>query len=235
MKNTDKRSRDHFRLRYWQDAELVGSHQLPRLSKQQYIPHDVISFNERNQVSDPENHWLDFFIDDSLFEPYWDAQEFGVTENSVVLEQYWRRMNQYMSRVKRFGGVIAPDYSMVPEMHPDQSNWNCARSQISAWRLEQEGVPCVPVAMWRDVADLDWCFDAFAPDSSIAISTNGCHTTGWGKGLFLEGTKELCIQKHPYALIVCGTPFDELYEIHPRIISYPSFSQRMHRRIRNGK
>ena len=227
---------DNFRLHYWDGAELVGSHLLPKLKPQKLIPHDVVSFNERNSVRNPETHWLDFFIDDVGFETFWDASYLGVRDSSVLLERYWKRMDQYMAKLKQFEGVIATDYSMLPEMLPDQSNWNCTRNHITAWRLEQAGIPTIPVASWRDLPDLDWCFDGFAEDSSIAISTNGCLSSNWGKGLLIEGTKELINQKSPYALIVCGRELEELNELHNNIIYYPSFSQRWQERSdRHGK
>ena len=226
---------DHFRLHYWDGAELVGSHKLPQLQPQKHIPHDVISFNERNSVKDPENHWIDFFIDDIAFESFWDAQYLGVRDSTVLLERYWNRMNQYMTKLKQFDGVIATDYSLLPEMLPDQSNWNCARNHITAWNLEKAGIPTIPVASWRDLPDLEWCFDGFAENSSIAISTNGCLSSHWGKGLLLEGTKELVIQKKPYAIIVCGREIKELNDLFDNVIYYPSYSQRWQERSRHGK
>ena len=30
-----------------------------------------ISFNERNNIKNPERHWLDFFVDDNRYESFW--------------------------------------------------------------------------------------------------------------------------------------------------------------------
>lgn len=226
---------DHFHLNYWEGAELVGPHKIPKLSPQQHIPHNVVSFNERNGIKHPENHWIDFFIDDINFESFWDAQYLGARDSSVVLERYWRRMDQYMRKLKQFEGVIATDHSLLPEMLPDQSNWNCVRNYVTAWRLEQAGIPTIPVASWRDLPDLEWCFDGLAENSSIAISTNGCLSSNWGKRLLIEGTKELVVKKKPFAIIVCGRELRELNNLHSNVIYYPSFSQRWQERSRHGR
>lgn len=54
------RKNDEHRLWYAHGANLVGTHQLPRLPKVHLAPHDVISWNERNHVRHPHSHWLDF-------------------------------------------------------------------------------------------------------------------------------------------------------------------------------
>lgn len=59
-----------FKLDYWQGAKLVGKFSMPKLAPNQFIPQNVISFNERKSVSKPERHWLDFFIDDYHYETF---------------------------------------------------------------------------------------------------------------------------------------------------------------------
>ena len=75
MLKTGVRKYDVFKTYYWHDAALVGKYRLPQLKATQSIPHDVIGFNERKGVSKPQKHWIDFFIDDSLFENFWNHPE----------------------------------------------------------------------------------------------------------------------------------------------------------------
>ncbi|WP_420542169.1 hypothetical protein [Slackia heliotrinireducens] len=67
------------------------------------------------------------------------------------------------------------------------------------------------------------------------MSTNGCLSTNWGKGLLVEGTRELIIQKKPYAIVVCGRELEDLNNLFDNVIYYPSYSQRWHERSRHGK
>ncbi len=212
MLKTNLRKYDNFKLYYWHNATLVGKYKLPQLEPTQEIPCNVVCFNERNSISDPEKHWLDFFIDDNLFETFWNCPE------------------RYFARLHKFKGLITTDYSMLPEMLPGQNIWNCTRNRVIAYYLQQNGFNVIPVASWCFPEDFEWCFDGLPENSSIAISTNGCMSNPYSKRIFILGVEELQRQKQPSHLIVCGRKFDEL-EKYPNVIYYPCFSQRIKERV----
>jgi len=43
---------------------------MPQLEPNQFTPQNVISFNERKGISNPEKYWVDFFIDDYHYENF---------------------------------------------------------------------------------------------------------------------------------------------------------------------
>ncbi len=215
IKTYDKKY-DVFKFDYWQGAKLVGKFLMPKLAPNQFIPENVISFNERNSVSNPEKHWLDFFIDDRHY------------------ETFWTYLKSRIKGLKKFAGIISTDYSMLPEMLPGQRIWNCTRNRIVAYCLQKRGFNVIPVASWCSQKDFDWCFDGLPEKSSIAISSNGCLSTPYGRKTLLIGVEELQRQKSPFKIIVCGRSLAEL-EKYDNIMYYPSFSQRMDERIKNGK
>ncbi len=215
MLKTNLRKYDIFKLYYWHDATLVGKYKLPKLEPTQVVPENVISFNERKRILKPEEYWVDFFIDDALFENFWNHPEIS------------------FSNLKKFKGIITPDYSMLPEMLPGQRIWNCTRNRVMAYYLQQQGFNIIPVASWCSEEDFEWCFDGLPENSSIAISSNGCKSSPYGYKMFLKGVEELQKQKTPTNLIVCGRHIQEL-DVYDNIKYYPSFSQRMKRRIKNG-
>lgn len=216
MLETGIRKYDIFKLYYWHGATLVGDHRLPLLASTQSIPFNVVSFNERSGIRHPEKHWIDFFIDDEHFECFWNHPQ------------------MYDSRLGKFAGIISPDFSMLPEMLPDQRAWNCTRNRVSAYLLQMKGYEVIPVASWCYEEDFEWCFDGLPKHSSIAVSTNGCKSSPYGLRMFLRGVEELQIQKDPSHLIVCGRPMEEL-EDYENIVYYPSFSARWKEREKSGK
>lgn len=216
MIRTDIRKYDVYRTYYWHDATLVGKYRLPQLKATQSIPHDVISFNERKGVNKPQNHWIDFFIDDSLFESFWNHPE------------------QSFNNLKKFAGIVATDYSMYPELLPGQNIWNCTRNRIMAYYLQINNFNVVPVASWCNEDDFEWCFDGLPEHSSIAVSTNGCLSSEYGRQMFFSGVEELQNRKSPSHLIVCGRELSGL-EKYGNVIYYPCFSQRWKERANNGK
>lgn len=211
MLKTNIRKYDNFKLYYWHDATLIGKYKMPLLNPTKEVPFNVIGFNERSGVKDPSNHWVDFFIDDALFECFWNNPE--------------KNLNQ----LRRFAGIVSTDYSMYPEMLPGQRIWNCTRNRVMAYYLQSNGFNVIPVACWCSEEDFDWCFDGLPEDSSIAITTNGCKSSLYAKRVFLNGVRELQSRKAPANLIVCGRAMPEL-DCYSNIVYYPSFSQRMHER-----
>lgn len=206
MLKTKIRKYDIFKLYYWHDATLVGKYRLPQLAPTQAIPSKVISFNERKGISRPEEYWIDFFIDDALFENFWNHPEMS------------------FSNLKRFACIITTDYSMLPEMLPGQSIWNYTRNRVMAYYLQKQGFNIIPTASWCIESDFEWCFDGLPENSSIAITSNGCMSSPYGKRMLLCGIEELQKQKSPSNLIVCGRPIGEL-DTYRNIQYYPSFSE----------
>lgn len=216
MLKTNIRKIDNFKTYYWHDATLVGKYKLPQLNATRAIPTQVISFNERKSVTKPEKYWVDFFIDDVLFESFWNHPEVS------------------FSNLKQFAGIITPDYSMLPEMLPTQRIWNCTRNRVMAFYLQHQGFNIIPVASWCLKKDFKWCFDGLPYSSSIAISTNGCMSSPYGKRMLLRGIEELQRQKSPTNLIICGRHIAEL-DTYENIHYCPSFSQRWKERVCNGQ
>lgn len=191
---------------------MVGRYKLPQLASTQAIPSKVIGFNERKGISNPEKYWIDFFINDALFEKFWNHPEVS------------------FGNLRRFAGIITTDYSMLPEMLPAQSLWNCTRNRVMAYYLQQQGFNIIPVASWCIESDFEWCFDGLPECSSIAITTNGCMSSPYGKRMLLRGVEELQKRKSPSNLIVCGRHVSEL-DKYENIRYYPCFSQRWKERV----
>lgn len=216
MEKINKRKYDIFKLYYWHKATLTGKYRFPMLAPTQAVPTKVISFNERKSISNKEDYWVDFFIDDMLFEKFWNHPEVS------------------FENLKKFAGIITTDYSILPEMLPPQRIYNCMRNRVMAYYLQQNGFNIIPVASWCLESDFEWCFDGLPEKSSIAITTNGCMSSPYGKRILLRGIEELQKQKSPTNLIVCGRHMDEL-DIYDNIHYYPSFSQRLKERMCNRK
>lgn len=190
-------SRDPCRRLLWRDARTIGPFGLPQLLPERAVPHDVISWSER-RAARPERHWVDFFIDDSRFEGLW--------------RDPWR----CLPLLRRFAGVIGPDFSMAPEMLPAQAVWNCARNRVLAYWMQREGVRVIPAASWRGPEDFAWCFDGLPEGGAIAVSTNGCLSTAHGRTAFLRGAAELFARKSPKPLVVCGRQLPGRRRLHAR-------------------
>lgn len=67
MQKTNIKKIDYHKIYYSHNAIRVGEFDMPQLKATHAIPRNVVSFNERNSISEPADKWIDFFIDDYKF------------------------------------------------------------------------------------------------------------------------------------------------------------------------
>lgn len=208
MYKTGKNKYDIFKSYYYEDATKVGKYELPLLKPVKFIPKEVISFNEKNKLKENDDRWLDFFIDDVLF------------------ESVWTNADRYEKIFKRAKGIITTDYSVYPELLFGQRIWNITRNRSIAYHLQEHmKLDIIPVVSWCNSKDFEWCFDGIPEDSSVAVSTNGCKSEPYSKRIFLEGIEAAQEIIKPFKIIICGSGFDELNKYN-NIHYYKNFSQR---------
>lgn len=244
MKNSYFYRQHQRESRYLKDAILVGKYSFPLLRPTQVIPQNVYSYTERNSVADKQNSWLDFFIDDShfmkigkikylyIFRELDELKRIPAIKSLFQLLKYERLENIY-SHLKRmiesilvFKGIISPDFSLYPEMSEIEKIYNCRKSRVVAYYMQELGLNIIPSLAWSCKGDFEWCLDGIPPNSSVAISTNGCKSESYSKKIFIDGVKEIQERLKPSNLIICGSPFKELEE-YKNIVSYPSYSERL--------
>lgn len=213
MYKTGNQKSDVFKLYYIHGAKRVGQYGLPQLMPTQFVPQCAVAFHSHQYVSRPDECWVDFFEDDYQF------------------ERFWSRPECYFGTMKRFAGVITPDFSMLPEMPLGQRIWNNTRNRVMAYYLQMNGFNIIPTASWCTPDDFGWCFDGLPENASIAVSTNGCKRSPYSRRIFFQGVEELYRQKHPSHIVVCGREEEELKR-YTNVVYYPNFSQRRKERGR---
>lgn len=216
MVKTNISKYDYFKTYYWHYATLIGKHRMPQIKPTQFIPQNVISFSECHKLKKNDIFWVDFFIDDYKF------------------ERVWQNCDKYIPILKKAKGIITPDFSMYPELHPDQRIWNCVRNRILSYYFQTNGLNIVPSLSWCELKDLEWCLDGIEKECSVAVSSNGCLSCFYSKKIFLEGINIIQNKISPSHIIICGRPMTELINYN-NIYYYDCFSQRMHKRINRKK
>ncbi len=230
----------HFHLEYLHNATFVGEKKMPLLKATFDVPHHVISYTEIKQTVDKANYFVDFFVDDYRFEDIWYLKDLETLHqlneiNNICdithiykFDKLYAKLDYLMKNLKKFAGIIGLDFSMYPEMHPIQREWNCLRNRTMTYYFQQKGFTVIPTVSWSCTDDFEYCFDGIAKHSSVAISSNGCKRNEYSKHIFLEGVEELQHKLAPSTLVVCGN-MKEL-EKYSNIFFYPSFSERRNKR-----
>ena len=212
-----ERKFNRFSQKYLAGAELIGPEQYPILEATQFIPENVISFSERNQIKDPNNYCLDHFIYDYFF------------------EQVWNNCDKYLNKYNSFKTVITTDFSVYRDAPLWERKYNVGRNRTIAYYLQKNGVNIIPVVSWAYMEDFAWCLDGLPKRASVAISTNGCMKNFISHSVLIEGIIELQKLLQPSHLIICGNNIAEIDCLYGNLLYYNNFSQRMARRIKNGE
>lgn len=86
-------------------ATYAGIFEFPCIKATYDIPNKLISFSKCISCKD-YNQWVHFYEDDHLF------------------ERIWRNPQKYLDILKRYNGVILPDFSLYRDMPLVMQLWN---------------------------------------------------------------------------------------------------------------
>ena len=148
----------------------------------------------------PTNKWVHFFVDDYQFERLWNFPK------------------RYLGLLKRFQGVITPDFSMYQTMPKAQQIWNCYRSRALAYWFQSNDIDIVPVVEWAEYSDLDWCLDGLPSHSTLAIGAYGCNKTKLARYGFIKGVEKICNTLMPEAIVIYGKEIKSINSLCKNVI-----------------
>lgn len=192
-------------------ARICGKYDFPAVRACALTPKKLIPFNYA-LTSEEKEGWLHFFVDDYQF------------------ERLWNNPMKYLPIIKRFDGVIAPDFSMFEPMSLARQIHNCWRNRVIAAWLQREGVNVIPTVEWSDRASLEWCLDGLPTGSTLAVQTNGCFVSTRSKANFIRGMDYVCNELSPSAILIYGRG-EEFKNYFPNTYFVNSYCQDMKKRL----
>lgn len=167
-----------------------SKYELPLVNYVNEIPFNIISFNNALTTQRPEAHWLHFYIDDYQFERIWNAPE------------------KYLPIIKKFYGIIAPDFSVYTDMPKAQQIFQIYKMRLLAAYFASHGVKVIPNITWSDHESLSLSLEGIPRNNVIALSTNGC--TGVHRQEFIKIYKTVLKRLEPTQVIIIGRIIDEI-------------------------
>lgn len=190
---------------------VAGEYDFPVMRKCKAIPNRLLPFNYAKTAKDYDC-WLHFFIDDYQFERLWNSPQ------------------RYLPLIKKFNGILAPDFSLFSDMPKSQQIYNCWRNRVlSAW-LQDNGIEVIPVIEWSDRKSLKWCLDGIPLNSTIAVQTNGCFKSSATKLSFIKGMDYACEKLMPTSLVIYGRG-SEYKNYFPNVHLFESYCQNLKKRL----
>ena len=185
---------DVFHAYLVKNADYAGRIELPKFKASKMIPENVITFSKAMSKSCKDyDCWIVFYEHDRSF------------------ERLWNQPNRYLNKLKKFKGVISPDFSLYRNMPLVMQEWNTFRVRALAHWMQSNKIEVIPNVRWGDERTFDFCFDGIEIGSNVAIGTHGCIKHAADKWYFKSGLRELLIRIKPKNIIVYGAAPDEIF------------------------
>ncbi len=177
--------KDVFKAFLVKNAYYDGKLEIPVCASCNYIPNKLISFSKCLSTTDYDQ-WVHFYEDDCQFERVWNNPE------------------RYLPILKRFKGVIAPDFSVYRDFPLVLQAWNCYRNRAIAFWLQEHGINVIVNVRWADERSYDFCFSGISVGSTIAVGSYGNIKVKDDRFYFEQGFKRLVDITRPKTIISYG-------------------------------
>jgi len=210
--------KDVFRAFLVENARYEGELEIPRIKSEQTLPTKIIPFSKA--ISRKEyNAWVHFYEDD------------------VCFERLWNQPNKYLSVLKKYSGVITPDFSVYRDMPLVMQQWNVYRSRALGHWLQENGLAVITNVRWSDVRTFELCCTGVPTNSSIAVGSHGCIKLLWERECFVQGLDYVVDRLKPKTIVVYGTApeyiFSKYKEAGITILQFDSDYMIAHKKVVN--
>ena len=202
-----KNCKDSFNAFLVTTAQYCGSYEFPVIWPTYDIPERLVCFSKAKGCMDCKQ-WVHFFEEDYQF------------------ERIWRNPLKYIALLKRFEGVILPDFSVYRDMPFSMQLWNIYRSRAIGNWLQQNGVKVIPNIRYGDWRTYHCCCDGVSEGCVIAVGTHGTLKNKVDREIFTEGLGVVISRLNPSAMAVYGTAPASIFQKYEdrgiKIVSFKS-------------
>lgn len=157
MNNEKFNNYDVFNSYLVKNACFDGYIELPVIKTSDKMPEKVVTFSKAMSYG-----WKDF---DCWVMFY---------EYDIKFERLWNNPKKYLNKLKKFNGVISPDFSLYRNMPLVMQQWNTYRGHALAVWLHDNGIEVIPNVRFNDERTYDFCFDGIEKFKTVAVGTHGC-------------------------------------------------------------
>ena len=146
------------------------------------------------RVDGNRNGTAHFFLDDYRF------------------ERCWKNPDSQIPELKKYAGVLSPDFSMYTNYPEAYQIWQVYRNRWCTCYWQSKGIKVIPTVSWSDEKSYKYTFLGIPKGSVVAIGTVGVLNDPIAKKLFLQGFKEMLKQLEPKEILIYGNRLTELNE-----------------------
>lgn len=201
MRTQQERTHNRYNLHLVSDFTPDG---MPIVSRTDKVPRKLITFCVGAKEKDGFCH---FYIDDYRFERLWNQPE------------------RYLDALKKYKGVIGPDFSTYTDYPMPLQRWNVYRSKLLMQYWQSEGIEVIPNLQWSTKESYDFAFDGLSRGGTVAVSTVGVHKNPEANQLFVRGVQEAWMRLQFDTLLMYGKAVDCGLEGNVKIRHYQNDNQ----------
>ena len=128
--------------------------------------------------------------------------------NDYQFSAVWNQPQKYVPLLRRFGAVMAPDFSYYTDMPKALQIYNHYRRMWCAAYWETNGIKVVPCICWSNESSFEWCFDGQPTESIVSVSTVGTQRYADSMELFRNGYEKMIDFLRPSKVLVYGRLLD---------------------------
>lgn len=193
-------TRNSFNFELLEGATFEGKFDIPIILGTQIIPDKIIPFDKALQEKKPEDKFVHFYINDFQF------------------DRIWNKPNKYIKILKKFAGVISPDFSMFIDMPNTTNIFAHYKRMVLSHFYQQNGITVIPSFSSAGEKSYEWCFDGLPKNSVIFVSSVGVEKIPFIESIYLMNKK-----LQPSKILMYGKVFNEFnQEIKNKIVKYES-------------
>ena len=187
--------KDVFHAFLVKDARYEGDLEMPCIESEDVVPNDVIKFSKAVRSKEYDN-FVHFYEDD------------------VNFERIWNNSNRYLPILRKFDGVITPDFSLYRDMPLVMQQWNTYRSRAIGHWLQTNGITVIPNVRFSDERSFAFCCDGISKGSTIAIGSHGCIKGRIDRMYFKQGLEYVIHKLEPQRIVVYGKAPDDIFGVY---------------------
>lgn len=192
INSTRSGCKDVFHAFLVKNATYDGNLEIPCLAREIQKPIKLIAFSK--SISSKEyDAWIHFYEDDAVF------------------ERIWNNPNKYLPIIKRFRGVIAPDFSVYRDMPLVMQQWNIYRSRSIGHWLQENGVFVIPNIRFGDERTYELSCTGIQKHGTIAVGSHGCIKLLSDRKYFIDGLAHIVNKLEPHTIVVYGAAPDKIF------------------------
>lgn len=192
INSTRAACRDVFHAFLVHDARYDGKLEIPIIEPEMALPNRLISFSKAMKTDDFDQ-WVHFYEDDAGF------------------ECVWNKPRVYLSRLKKFNGVITPDFSIYRDMPLVMQAWNTYRGRALGHWWQSNDMVVLPNLRMGDERTYEFCCSGIQRGGTVCVGSHGCIKIREERRYFKQGLDVIVNRLKPKCIVVYGSAPKELF------------------------